>query len=459
MIRSILGFDPRKKADNLTLQIGVTLLAFMLATLGGSATAALGAVPTPTYRVQDLGVLPGDYASAAMGINRSGDVVGWSTGPNGTRAFVYTDSAGMQALPGPAGRPVTAARAINDDGTVVGSASTGGSDIGHAVRWRSGAVRDLGTLGTGLFSDATGVNAVGTIVGSSYTDGGTLLGIHAFRHRDATGLTDLTPTADTARAVAINDGGQIAGYRESRAFRLTGATFTDLGVAPTYAASFGTAINASGQVAGHVRSATGNREQIFRYTDGSGMVILGGFGQLNRASGINAAGDVVGWGQPVLGLRQGFVYTDAGGMQGLNALIDPAAGWFVLGAGGINDADQIAGWASGPAGQHAVRLTPIAAPTILPPAAPSGLRASMLSPTRVRLTWTDNSTNEVGFRIQRATGSAAFAPLAHVGAQATTYIDTTVKAGKAYRYRIRAFNGAGSSAWSATPLLALTTLG
>jgi probable HAF family extracellular repeat protein len=423
----------------------------MLATFGGFSTTALGAVPAPTYRVEDLGVLPGDYASAAMGIDRFGDVVGWSMGPSGTRAFVYTDAAGMTALPAPAGRPVTTARAVNADGTVVGTASTGGSDIGHAVRWRSGIVRDLGTLGTGLFSDASGVNAAGTIVGSSYTAGGGLLGIHAFRYNDATGLLDLTPTADTARAVGINDSGQVAGYRESRAFRLTGTTYTDLGVAPGFAGSFGTAINASGQVAGHVISGSGNSEQIFRYTDGSGMVILGGFGELNRASGINTAGDVVGWGQPVLGLRQGFLYTDANGMQGLNALIDPAAGWFVLGAGGINDADQIAGWASGPTGQHAVRLTPISAVVIVPPAAPSALTATVLSRSRIRLNWIDNATNEVGFRIQRRVGSSAFVQLATVGAQSTTYTDPTVKTGKVYRYRVQAYNSAGSSAWSTTP--------
>ena len=336
----------------------VTVAVLLLVGIGGLSTPARGVAAAPTYQVEDLGTLTGDSASVAIGINQSGDVVGWSVGPTGTRAFLYTDEDGMTALPAPPGRPVTHARAVSGNGTVVGTASTGGSDIGHAVRWQSGTALDLGTLGTGTFSEGRGVNTAGVAVGHSYTNGGSLLGIHAFRHDDAAGLVDLTPTANDAHAEGINDAGQVAGWSEARAFRLTGTTFTDLGVPVGFAGSFGSAINDSGQVAGHLINATGSSERIFRYTDGVGMVILGGNGAFNRASGINSAGDVVGQGRPVLGLSQGFLFTDADGLQGLNSLIDPTAGWFILGAGGINDAGQIAGWASGPQGQRAVRLTP-----------------------------------------------------------------------------------------------------
>jgi probable HAF family extracellular repeat protein len=429
----------------------VLVAGLVVAGAGGLATPHRVAAATPTYTVEDLGTLPGDYASAAWGINQFGDVVGWSMGPTGTRAFLYTSATGMTALPAPDGRPVTTARAISANGTVVGTASTGGSDIGHAVRWQAGMVQDLGTLGTGNFSDARAVNSAGDIVGSSYSDGGAVLGIHAFRFSDATGMVDLTPTSDLARAEGINDSGQVTGSRNGRAFRLTGTTFTDLGTAG-YANSFGYAINSSGQVAGHVISGDGNVERIFRWTNGQ-MVILGGFGEHNTAFGINTAGDVVGWGWPTLDAvgRQGFLYTDANGMQGLNALIDPASGWFILGAGGINDAGQIVGWASGFTGQRAVRLTPgsVASPT--PPAAPSGLTGSGYSASEILLRWADNSGSEVGFRIQRALGTqGSFVPLAQVGANTTLYIDGTVKAGKTYRYRVLAFNGAGDSAWSNT---------
>src|SRR6188474_1303408 len=297
------------------------IVVALVATAMASVTTPTRAATAPTYTVQDLGTLQGDYSSTAMGINTLGDVVGWSAGPNGTRAFIYTDATGMTALTGPSGRPVTTARAVNASRTVVGNASTGGSDIGHAVRWQAGVPLDLGTLGAGDYSDARGVNATGVTVGVSHSNGGALLAVHAFRYTNTLGMVDLTPTSDDAHAEAINDAGQIAGWREGRAFLLTGTTLIDLGVASGFTASYAYAINGSGQVAGHVISGSGNSEQIFRYTNGT-MTILGGLGEFNRALGMNSAGDVVGYGLPVLGLRQGFVYTDTNGMRGLNQLID-----------------------------------------------------------------------------------------------------------------------------------------
>ena len=147
-------------------------------------------------------------------------------------------------------------------------------------------------------------------------------------------------------------------------------------------------------------------------------------------------------------LQQGFLYTDGGGMQGLNQQIDPGSGWFILGATGINDAGQIVGWASGPKGQRAIRLTPRAG-TLTAPAAPSNLAGQQLSNARVRLTWTDNSGNETGFRVQRARGSdGTFTTIAEVATNVTLFTDTTAKAGRTYRYRVRAFNAIDASAWS-----------
>lgn len=78
-----------------------------------------------------------------------------------------------------------------------------------------------------------------------------------------------------------------------------------------------------------------------------------------------------------------------------------------------------------------------------PPVAPGNLEASASSCTQIDLSWTDNSDNESGFEIERD-GSL----LTTVGANVTFYADTTVFEDTTYSYRVRAFNDAGSSAYS-----------
>lgn len=81
------------------------------------------------------------------------------------------------------------------------------------------------------------------------------------------------------------------------------------------------------------------------------------------------------------------------------------------------------------------------------PSAPTGLTAVAPSPRQVRLAWTDASTNESGFRVQRCTGGSctAFATVASPAAGATTYTNTGLKANTTYRYRVLAWNDTGTS--------------
>jgi hypothetical protein len=85
-----------------------------------------------------------------------------------------------------------------------------------------------------------------------------------------------------------------------------------------------------------------------------------------------------------------------------------------------------------------------------PPAAPSGLTATAASTTRINLTWTDASSNETGFKIERCTGSTCtnFAQITTVGMDVTSYSNTGLSKNTTYRYRVRATNSGGDSAYS-----------
>jgi len=83
-----------------------------------------------------------------------------------------------------------------------------------------------------------------------------------------------------------------------------------------------------------------------------------------------------------------------------------------------------------------------------PPAAPTGLSATVTSPTRIDLSWTDNATDETSYRIERCTGASctSFAELTTKAANATSHSDTSAAHSTTYRYRVIAVNGNGDSA-------------
>ncbi len=84
------------------------------------------------------------------------------------------------------------------------------------------------------------------------------------------------------------------------------------------------------------------------------------------------------------------------------------------------------------------------------PIAPSGLTATPVSATQINLSWTDNSSNETGFKIERKTGTGSFSQIATVGAGVQTYNNTGLTAATTYSYQVYAYNGSGNSAYSNT---------
>ncbi|MGB2712847.1 MAG: hypothetical protein WBC51_01615 [Vicinamibacterales bacterium] len=88
-------------------------------------------------------------------------------------------------------------------------------------------------------------------------------------------------------------------------------------------------------------------------------------------------------------------------------------------------------------------------PLIMPPAAPSGLTGFADGPY-ITLTWTDNSTDELQFTIERCTGQGCtnLSQINAVTANQTRFTDYYVGAGQTYSYRVRAWNSGGYSGYT-----------
>ena len=86
-----------------------------------------------------------------------------------------------------------------------------------------------------------------------------------------------------------------------------------------------------------------------------------------------------------------------------------------------------------------------------PPAAPTNLTATQQKKGKahVSLAWTDRSTNESSFVLERSrNGFTSVDSTVTLAANATTYSDGNVVAGTTYAYRVKAVNAAGSSGYS-----------
>jgi hypothetical protein len=102
-------------------------------------------------------------------------------------------------------------------------------------------------------------------------------------------------------------------------------------------------------------------------------------------------------------------------------------------------------YSSGSKGVRLSRLATVIAYT--PLSAPANLMA-LASSTMVTVLWTDTSSNEAGFIIQRGTDGVNFSQIAVVGADRTYYSDASSKSAGTYYYRVRAYNAGGNSDFS-----------
>lgn len=75
------------------------------------------------------------------------------------------------------------------------------------------------------------------------------------------------------------------------------------------------------------------------------------------------------------------------------------------------------------------------------PNKPSNLYAQLVSATKVHLTWQDNSTNEIGFEMERSVDGGSFKSVGKLQPDLKAVDDTGISAGHTFSYRIRALGG------------------
>jgi len=298
----------------------------------------------------DLGTLNGfspGRASEARAINQDGDVVGWAevTGPAYPvpRAVLWRDRQIIDL--GTLGGRISRARGINADGVVVGSALVTGDYFFHAFMWRDGVMTDLGTLPGYPGSDAFGIAPDGRIVGRSQqsVDVG-----HAVLWENGT-IVDLgTLGGTTSVAYAINPSGVVVGSSKTpdgneHAFVWRDGVMADLGTLGG-AKSVAYAINPSGDIVGSSTTAAGEEHAVL-WPKGGTIVDLGTLGRVSSvATGINPSGQIVGYftGAPSSGA---FIW-QRGVMAELLGVLREVPGFVGEGvphAYGINAAGEVVG--------------------------------------------------------------------------------------------------------------------
>jgi probable HAF family extracellular repeat protein len=206
-----------------------------------------------------------------------------------------------------------------------------------------------------------GTNNQGKIVGS-YPMASSARGRRAFVYTPREGTADIdAPGWHGAEAWAINDMGQVTGSAGCGGFIYTPGQEVKR-ISPVCAT--GRAINEHGDVAGEFMAFRQGATSFhaFIYSSERGMQDLGTLGGCcSFGYGINAHGTVVGSAATESNGKvfHAFVYFPDAGIYDLNTLIPAGSGWELIEARGINARGQIVGWGISSEVKQVFVLTPV----------------------------------------------------------------------------------------------------
>ncbi len=301
----------------------------------------------PAGQVTLLPLPAGALQGSGVGLNDWGLVAGTSGagGASPVHATLWQHGVSI-VLPGLSNQGYATANDANERGWVVGVSVAANGDP-HATLWRRGSIgyhaQDLGTQGTGRYSTAVAVNASGLVAGYSTFVVTNTLDARATLWPAGGQAVDLgTLGGSFSSAYGLNRAGQVVGASATannsaiHAVLWRDGNMLDLG--PGYANQ----INDSGHIVG-----MDDASRAVRWLPDGTRVLLGTLGgSFSSGAAVNNAGQIAGWASIPSDTLFHAVYWQDDVAVDLNDFLDDEAradGWYLSYATGINAAGLVTG--------------------------------------------------------------------------------------------------------------------
>jgi hypothetical protein len=375
------------------IRITLNVSSMAIGTALWLVTVPAALATTPQYQIYDVGVVEvGDTASQGFGVSRAGIAVGRSIRTGGSQAFTWTLMGGVVGLPNLPSRSFAVSNSANDNGIVVGTASStlfGTSRL--PVIWQNGAVSQLPLPPGETLGDANSVNASTVAIGS--VDAGSLQRGVIYSGGSATIITQTTTNGSYfLTAFGINDSGRVVGQGidPGNAARNVGIAYDigqnmafEVGALPGMNGALAFGVSNTGYVVGSSMLNQGSGLP-FIWSDQVGIVAipLATGTSEGSARAVNSAGWVVGNDSSAFSIP--FFY-DGATTYRLADLIPPNSGWDLSmntssSADGISDDGVIVGTGVHNGETHAYAMVPMS-PTPTPTPSPTSTPTATPTPT------------------------------------------------------------------------------
>ncbi len=276
--------------------------------------ASVPALAAQQYKIIDLGLPAGTQSAVARAISNNGVIVGEAGGQGANSPYRY--DGGIVPLATIPGSTNSVVRGVNDAGVAALTVQTTGSDDAAALS-TTGGVAVLGNVAGYAAGGALDVNNAGVAVGYALLSGSNggiegnlpLMNNSAGTQRAAIwsgGVgTELAAVSGAVNSIAVanNDAGQVAGMYRLANNRTQGVLWTG-GVGTTLANPVGQsqarvrALSENGWVAGQTNGTLGFLATVWSPTDAYLLPLLGTTATVvNTTRGINSSAQVVGFTQ------------------------------------------------------------------------------------------------------------------------------------------------------------------